>query len=106
MLKKTIIHKSLYRPNLFVGCELMPFTILILVCGILVIVNQNIITFCLTFIFYLLNIIFIRKINESDAQFFECITRYILNYQEFYPSNAFYPGKNEKKYNYYKGLNL
>ena len=103
MLNKNIIHKSLYRPNLFVGCERLPFTILIVICGVLIIANQNIITFIITAIFYLVSIVLIRKINESDAQFFECIVRYIINYKEFYPSNAFYPGKYEIKYNYYKG---
>ena len=93
MLKSNIIHKSLYRPNLFVGCERLPFTILIIICGTLIMTYQNLYNFCFTFFFYLTCVIFIRRINEYDQQFFECMTRYIFYYQEYYPANASYPGK-------------
>ncbi|MCX8514038.1 MAG: VirB3 family type IV secretion system protein [Burkholderiales bacterium] len=95
-LNKKIIHKSLYKPILFVGCERAPFTIIITICGVFMMLFPSFIMFIAVIIFYMLSLIGIRKINEADSQFFQCLYRYVRFYQDYYPANAFYPGRVDK----------
>lgn len=94
MLQKMIIHKSLYRPVLFVGCERIPFVIVTSIDGVVLMSYQSIMVALIVFASYLILIGLIRRVNVSDPQFFLCLYRYIRHYQDYYPANEFYPGKN------------
>ena len=98
MVRKITIHKSLYKPALFVGCERLPFTLIVTIGGVLIMAYQNLITFILVLIFYLFSIILIRRVNENDPQFFRCLFRYLRFYTDYYPANEFYPGLVDKPY--------
>lgn len=101
MPRKVIIHKSLYKPVLFVGCERLPFTIVVTIGGVLIMAYQSIYIFGLVLVFYLISIILIRRVNETDPQFFSCLVRYIRYYQDAYPANEFYPGLPDKPYSFF-----
>lgn len=94
MLQKMIIHKSLYRPVLFVGCERLPFVVVTSIGGVVLMSFQSIMVACIVFAGYLILIGLIRNVNATDPQFFLCLYRYIRYYQSYYPANEFYPGKN------------
>ena len=98
MPRKIIIHKSLYKPALFVGCERLPFTLVATTGGVLMMAYQTMCAFFLVFIFYLVSIILIRRINGHDPQFFRCLVRYLRFYRDYYPANEFYPGLVDKPY--------
>lgn len=93
MIRKVPIHKSLYKPLLFVGCERLPFTLIVTVGGVIIMAYINLYSIIAVLVFYLISIILVRRVNENDCQFFKCIYRYITEYQDFYASNAFYPGR-------------
>ena len=96
MAKINIIHKSLYKPVLFVGCERLPFTLVTLFCGLIIMEYQSTISILISLFIYLISIIMVRRVNIEDAQFFQCLYRYIRYYSDYYPANAFYPGTKDK----------
>lgn len=98
MPRKIIIYKSLYKPVLFVGCERLPFTLVVTIGGILIMAYQTLFIFIGVVVFYLVSIILIRRVNEDDPQFFKCLMRYLQLYSDFYPANEFYPGKADLPY--------
>ena len=93
MKEPTPIHKSLYRPILFVGCERLPFTIVITIGGIIIMSYQNLIVSGCVFVYYIIAISWIRRVNNEDPQYFMCLWRYARYSQDFYPANSLYPGK-------------
>ncbi len=96
MMRKITIHKSLYRPVLFVGCERLPFTIVVTLGGVLIMAYQNITILIIVSVLYLTSLIIIRKINENDAQFFLILARFIRYTNDYYRSSEFYPGRYTK----------
>lgn len=86
------IHKSLYKPVLFVGCERLPFTLITLICGLIIMEYQSLLSVVLSITVYLGGVIMIRRINMHDIQFFQCLYRYLRFYTDYYPVHAFYPG--------------
>lgn len=102
MQRKITIHKSLYRPALFVGCERLPFTLVVTVGGVLIMAYQTILVFIGVLVYYVLSLILIRRVNENDPQFFRCLARYIIHYADYYPANEFYPGRPDIPYTYFK----
>ena len=102
MQRKIIIHKSLYKPALFVGCERLPFTIVATIGGIMLMAYQNLISFILVLSFYLLSLVLIRRVNENDPQFFKCLVRYLYRYSDYYPANEFYPGRMDKPHSQFE----
>lgn len=96
MLSTTPIYRSLYKPLLFVGCERLPFTLIVAIGGGVIMAYQNLWVTGFVFLFYIIAIILIRRVNESDPQYFRCLYRYLRYYQDYYPSNAFYPGLVDK----------
>ena len=96
MLRYTQIHRSLYRPLLFVGCERLPFTIIVAIGGAVIMAYQNLWVAAAVLAFYLFSILLIRRVNEEDPQFFRCLYRYLLHYADYYPANEFYPGLVDK----------
>ena len=102
MLRYTPIHRSLYRPLLFVGCERLPFTIIVAMGGAVIMAYQNLWVIGFVLVFYLVNIILIRRVNENDPQFFWCLYRYLRYYVDYYPANEFYPGKSDKPQSHFE----
>ncbi|MBY0380049.1 MAG: VirB3 family type IV secretion system protein [Burkholderiales bacterium] len=96
MPKINIIHKSLYKPVLFVGCERLPFTLITLCCGLIIMEYQSTTAIILSIIIYFISIMMVRRVNIEDAQYFQCLYRYIRFYLDYYPANAFYPGTKDK----------
>lgn len=92
MLRTNLIHRSLYRPLLFVGCERLPFTIVVAIGGALIMAYMSLGITLGVFLLYLISIIWIRRINENDPQYFRCLYRYLRYYQDYYPVHEFYPG--------------
>lgn len=95
MPRKILIHKSLYKPVLFVGCERLPFTIVATIGGVMLMSYLNLYAIILVLLFYVISIVLIRRVNETDSQFFKCLYRYVRYYNDYYPANAFYPGRKD-----------
>jgi type IV secretory pathway TrbD component len=93
MLKKTPIYQSLYNPVLFVGCERLPFTIVATIGGVILMNYHTLLAAAITIIFYVISIGLIRRVNMDDPQFFLGLYRYIWYFEDYYPANEFYPGK-------------
>lgn len=102
MARKITIHKSLYRPPLFVGCERLPFTLTVTIGGVMIMAYQSFFVCICVFVYYLVTIMLIRRVNENDPQYFLCLMRYVLHYRDYYPSNEFYPGKPDIPYSFFK----
>ena len=96
MPRKIPIHRSLYKPLLFVGCERLPFTIVVSIGGVITMAYINFYSIIAVLCFYLISLVLIRRVNEEDAQFFKCLYRYLSKYQDYYPANSFYPGRSDK----------
>lgn len=92
MLRTTLIHRSLYKPLLFVGCERLPFTFIVAIGGAIIMAYLSLWVTIGVLVFYLLSIILIRRVNEIDPQYFRCLYRYLRYYQDYYPVHEFYPG--------------
>jgi type IV secretory pathway TrbD component len=92
MLHTIPIHRSLYKPLLFVGCERLPFTLIVVIGGAVIMAYMSLFVTLSVLVFYLVSIILIRRVNESDPQYFRCLYRYLRYYQDYYPSSEFYPG--------------
>lgn len=90
MRKQTKIHRSLYKPLLFVGCERLPFTLITLICGLLIIQIPAVLTFVLVMMFYMVAITIVRNINKNDPQFFYCMYRYMFYLNDYYTVHSFY----------------
>ncbi len=95
------IHKSLYKPVLFVGCERLPFTLITMIGGIILMQYQNIYSIVIVLIFYIFSIASIRRINVNDPQFFMCLMRYVRYFKDYYSANEFYPGAVDNPRSFY-----
>lgn len=95
-MQSAIIHRSLYQNVLFVGCERLPFMLVITVGGVIIMLMPSMLVIITVVLFYMLAIGFIRYINKSDPQFFLCLYRYLSQSQEYYPVHEFYPGISDK----------
>lgn len=95
MLKKTPIYHSLYKPVLFVGCERLPFTIIAALGGIVLVNYHTLLASVMVVLFYLVGIVLIRRVNAEDVQYFTCLYRYVRYYEDYYPANEFYPGRDK-----------
>ncbi|MCC2624522.1 MAG: hypothetical protein K0R14_395 [Burkholderiales bacterium] len=102
MLRTTLIHRSLYKPLLFVGCERLPFTMVVAIGGAVIMAYMNLFVTLGVFIFYIICIILIRRINEADPQYFRCLYRYLRYYQDYYPANEFYPGCSDQPFYHFE----
>ncbi len=102
MLRTTIIHSSLYKPLLFVGCERLPFTLVVAIGGAVIMAYMNLFVTIGVLVFYLVCIILIRRVNERDSQYFRCLYRYLRYYQDYYPANEFYPGRPDQPFYHFE----
>lgn len=102
MLRKITIHRSLYKPILFVGCERLPFIVVITIGGVLIMAYQTLWMVGVVLAFYLASLIWIRRANEVDPQFFRCLYRYVRHYADYYPANEFYPGRVDFPYSHFE----
>lgn len=93
MLTKNPIYQSLYKPVLFVGCERLPFTIIVAFGGVILMNYHSLFVAFLVLIYYSISLVLVRRVNSHDPQFFLCLYRYIRYFEDYYPSNEFYPGK-------------
>ncbi len=91
MLHKNKIYTSLYKPVLFVGCERLPFTLIITFGGLILMSYHSFIAIMLIIIYYLLSIVMIRRVNKTDPQFFLSLYRYIRYLDDYYPNHEFFP---------------
>jgi type IV secretory pathway TrbD component len=96
MRKITPIQKSLYTPQLFAGCERMPFIFVATLGLVLLYAYETIVAGIAVFIFYTVSITLIRRVNKMDPQYFKCLWRFFFYFQEYYPAHELYPGKPDK----------
>jgi len=98
MIQRTPIHRSLYKPILFVGCERLPFIMVSLACGFIILQFQSLLAISIALTLYTTLIMAIRSINAQDMQFFHALYRYVRYFADYYPANAFYACYKPKKY--------
>jgi len=99
-MRTNAIHRSLYKPILFVGCERLPFIIITTICGVLIMAYQTLLICGISLLIYFIIVSLIRRVNKVDPQYFKCLWRYIRFFNDYYPANEFYPGKMDKPGNY------
>ena len=93
MLNKNSIYQSLYKPVLFVGCERLPFTIIVAIGGVILMNYHSLFVAFLVLVYYSVSLLLVRRVNNHDPQFFLCLYRYIRYFADYYPANEFYPSK-------------
>lgn len=101
-MRKLTVHRSLYRPILFVGCERLPFIVITTLGGVMIMAYQTLWMILAVLAFYLFSIIWVRRVNETDPQFFKCLYRYLRYYQDYYPANEFYPGRLDQPHSHFE----
>ena len=73
------------------GCERTPFLLVAISSGLLI-MEGGMWVKIIGVVYFLIMVGIIALANANDPFFFQIIWRYRL-YQDFYPSNAIYPGK-------------
>jgi type IV secretory pathway TrbD component len=97
-MRRILLHRSLWKPILYMGCERVPF-LLIAISSALLIMEGNLWVKIGGFIYFGIMIGITALINNNDPFIFQIMWRYRL-YQNFYPSHALYPGRPDNPKNF------
>lgn len=90
-MRNITIHRSLWKPILWMGCERAPFMI-IMISSALLVVEGGFIVKIVGVVYFVIMTGLLAYLNNKDPFFFKVLFRY-LSYQDFYPSTAMWPGK-------------
>lgn len=98
-LRKTQIHKSVNRPNLFMGGDREAVMVTAMLSAILIVVVMEWIAFFIGVALWFGAVFFLRKAAEADPQMRDVYLRHI-QYKKFYParSTPFRVSKNKREY--------
>lgn len=97
-MRRVAIHRSLWKPILFMGCERIPFLIVAVTSGLLILEGNTWLK--IAGIIYALSAIgAMALLNAREPLFFKIVLRY-LKYQNFYANNAVYPGQADAPNNF------
>ena len=94
------MHRSIWKPIMFMGCERTPFMIVAISSGLLI-MNGGFIGKIVGVVYFIVAISIIALLNRKDPQFFQILYRYTFLYkQDFYANNALYPSKADRPKNF------
>ena len=97
-MRRVLLHRSLWKPILYLGCERAPF-FLIAISSALLIMEGDLWVKIGGAVYFAVMIGIIALITAGDPFRFKILWRYRL-YQDFYPSHAMYPGKPDNPKNF------
>lgn len=86
--------KSIWKPKLLMGCEVLPFTLVAISSGIMVL-QGGLWVKVFGVVYFVFLIAGMAYCNSRDPFFFRILFRY-LKYQDFYANTALYPSKADK----------
>jgi len=92
-MRRVPMHRSLWKPILFMGCERTPFMIAA-ISSALLIMNGGMWAKILGLAYFVIAVALMAIINAKDSQYFQIMWRYV-KYQNYYANNAIYPGKSD-----------
>ena len=96
-MRYTPLHKAIWKPRLFMGCEPKPFLIVMLSSGLLIMEGSLWVKIAGA-IYFIVMVAGMAIANAIDPFFFTILYRY-LQYQDFYSNNALFPGKSRNTIN-------
>lgn len=97
-MRRIQIHPGVWKPVLFMGCEKLPFLI-VAISSALLIMEGGLWVKIGGVMYFAVTVGAIALVNAREPFFFQIIWRY-KSYQDFYPSNAMYPGKPDNPKNF------
>ena len=97
-MRRRKIFKALWKPQLYLGCERIPFVMAIMCSGIITMAGQTWPVKVAGVAFGVFLILVMRKINKNEPLAFLILIRYI-SHQKYYLSCAKYPSKPYKPQN-------
>lgn len=98
-MQRINLERSIWKPVLLMGCERVPF-LAVALSSVALVMEGSLWVKIGGVIYFALAIAVIAWCNSKEPFFFRMCYRY-LQYQDFYPSNALYPGKSDRP-NYYE----
>lgn len=98
-LRKTQIHKSVNRPNLFMGGDREAVMVTAMLSAILIVVVMQWTAFFIGLALWFGSVFLLRKAAEADPQMRDVYLKHI-QYKKFYParSTPFRVSKNKREY--------
>lgn len=97
-MRRVPMHRSIWKPIMFMGCERTPFMI-VAISSALLVMNGGFWGKVLGVVYFLVAVGIIAFLNAKDPQYFQILFRYTSR-QDFYPNNAPYPGKSDHPKNF------
>lgn len=97
-MRRTPLHKAIWKPRLLMGCEPWPF-LMILTTSLLLVIEGSLWLKVLGVCYFVIFVGLIALLNAKEPFFFQIINRYRAN-QDFYPNNALHPGRDTKFKNF------
>ena len=97
-MRRTPLYRAAWKPTMLVGCERVPFVLVAIVSGILVMEGG----FWIKVIgaaFFVIGVGIMALINSKEPFAFAIGWRYLF-YQDYYASHALYPGKPDRPNNF------
>jgi len=89
-MERISLDRSLWKPVLFMGCERVPFLIVAVTSGLLIMEGSLWVKIA-GVIYFVIMVAVIAFLNANEPSLFTILWRYLWQYQNFYPSNALYP---------------
>lgn len=97
-MRRVPLHRSLWKPIMFMGCERIPF-MMIAISSALLIMEGGLWVKVAGVIYFLIMVGIMAIVNAREPFFFKIIWRYRY-YQDFYPNSAMYPSKPDNPKNF------
>ena len=97
-MRRVPLRSAIWKPKLFMGCERVPFLIVVISSGLLI-MEGGLWVKIAGVIYFLIMVGIMALVNAKEPFFFQILWRY-RSYQDFYPNNAMYPGRPSKAKNF------
>lgn len=97
-MRRVPLYRSLWKPIMYMGCERTPFMV-VLFSSALLVMQGGLWVKISGVVYFFIMVGIMALVNSRDPFFFQILWRY-KSYQDFYPSNALYPGKKDRPINF------
>lgn len=82
-LRRTVLHRALHRPNLFLEGEREPMLLMLVVAGSLIVTSMNLVGICLGVLLWGVSVGAGRRMAKADPYMTKVYSRY-LRYRRHY----------------------
>jgi len=97
-MRRVPLYRSLWKPIMYMGCERVPFMV-VLFSSALLVMQGGLWVKVGGVVYFFIMVGIMAIVNSRDPFSFKILWRY-KSYQDFYPSNALYPGKKDRPINF------